>query len=494
MKEKRWTMRKPAFYLLAVVSLAVVGGFIATKPVLGVESESEKASIATLRQMGDTFAAIAETASEAVVSVRVSREMPQMNRQIPEQFRGQLPDMLERFFGAPGPESRQRSPRGGMRPFGQGSGFVITKDGYIVTNSHVVANGADVEVTVQFKDGREYDATVVGADESTDVAVLKIDANNLDTLPLGDSDDVRVGEWVLAIGAPFGLSHSVTAGIVSARGRGNVGIVDYADFIQTDAAINPGNSGGPLLNLDGEVIGLNSAILSRTGGNLGIGFAIPVNMVQYITDQLREDGTVSRGFLGVQIQNLDQNLSDWFGAAEGVLVASVTPDSPAEKAGLQRDDIITEYNGQPVTEMGSFRSRVATTPPGTRVEITIVRDGKNLQKRVTIGEMEDGEVVTADRGNGRTAEPIGLTVQNLTGDVAERLGLEGEEGVVVTKVEPGSKSAIAGLEPGMLIQEINRERVKNVKEFSEALEKADKDKTMLLLVTDGEGTWYVALD
>jgi len=305
-----------------------------------------------------------------------------------------------------------------------------------------------------------------------------------------------VGEWVIAIGNPFGLTHTVTSGIVSAKGRGNVGIVDYADFIQTDAAINPGNSGGPLLNLRGEVIGMNTAILSRTGGSLGIGFAIPVNMIKYVESQLRDTGSVERGYLGVSIQDLSSDLAQSFGVEEnrGVLVGDVQPDSPAAKAGLKRGDIIIEYDGFPVQEIGSFRSRVATTSPGKRVTMVILRDGKRQTITAVVGTLsseEAGAPATSSKPGERTE--LGLTVQNLTDDLAQRYGYEGDYGVIITEVAPGSAAAMAGITPGMLVQEVNRKRINNTRDFDAAIRESKTAKTILLLIKDGQYTRYVAI-
>ncbi|MFO7975155.1 MAG: trypsin-like peptidase domain-containing protein, partial [Candidatus Hydrogenedentota bacterium] len=360
--------------LTAALVLAVSGIFAipllvfepATNRVHGADKSQ---AIQTLKDFGDTFADVAEDASPAVVSIQVTREISSAQMQM-EDLPDIFPeDLLEFFFGPRGfgrqrPQPRERAPRGRQRrrrvPMGQGSGFIISKDGYIVTNNHVVGRVEDGTINVRLSDGREFEAELVGNDPKTDVALIKVDASDLPTLPLGDSDEMKVGEWVLAIGNPFGLTHTVTAGIVSASGRGNVGIGGegfYADFIQTDAAINPGNSGGPLINLDGEVVGMNTAIYSRTGGSMGIGFAIPINMITYVEKQLRETGTVTRGQLGVVIQPLTQELAESFGVDEGrgILIGQVMEGTAADKADLKQGDIIVEYDGQPVGDLNSFR-------------------------------------------------------------------------------------------------------------------------------------------
>jgi serine protease Do len=326
------------------------------------------------------------------------------------------------------------------------------------------------------------------------VAVIKIDAANLPVLQLGDSDALEVGDWVLAVGSPFGLSHSITAGIVSAKGRSSVGIADYENFIQTDAAINPGNSGGPLVDVDGRVVGMNTAIFSRSGGYMGIGFAIPINMIKTIRDQLIEHGSVIRGYLGVAIQNLTSELAQSFNleGQKGALVAGVTKDSPAEKSGLKQGDVIIEFAGKPVVEIGDFRNQVAMTPPGTDKKMTVIRDGKRQTLEVTIGKLP-GEEEEGTKEPSAVSE-LGLTVQPLTRELAQQLGFVGEEGVIVSGVSPGSAAAEAGIRPGFLVQEVNRRPVKTPAEFRQAVANTPKGGTVLLLLKDGESSLYVALE
>jgi serine protease Do len=289
----------------------------------------------------------------------------------------------------------------------------------------------------------------------------------------------------------------VTSGIVSARGRGNVGIVDYADFIQTDAAINPGNSGGPLLDMSGEVVGMNTAIVSRTGGSNGVGFAIPINMVKFITDQLREHGSITRGFLGIGIQNLTPDLAKWFGIdqSQGVLIAEVSKDSPADHAGLERDDVIVDYNGKPVEEIGAFRSHIATTVPGSNVELGIVRGGKHLTKTLKAGGLPAEKMAsTGNTPQEAGAEDLGLAVQGMTDDMAKRLGYEGESGVVVSQVAPGSEAARAGVKPGDLVREVNKKEINNPRDFQQALQHDSRAHKALLLVQEGQASRYVTLN
>lgn len=500
-------------YLLPVTVTAVVLGLLSAPifvfdPVSRVVHGADRSeAIQTLKDFGDAFALVAEDASPAVVSIQVVREVA------PAQMRG-FPgdlfpeDLFEFFFGPRGfgrrrPDQRERAPRERQEPrrvpMGHGSGFVIDSSGYIVTNSHVIGEGDAVEISVTLADGREFEAELVGADPETDVALIKIDAEGLPTLTLGDSDAIKVGEWVLAIGNPFGLTHTVTAGIISARGRGDVRIVEYADFIQTDAAINPGNSGGPLINLDGEVIGMNTAIYSRTGGSMGIGFAIPTNMIRYVEQELREYGKVTRGQIGVVIQPMTADLAESFGidTTDGILIGQIMPDSPAEEAGLERGDVILEFEGERIDDMSSFRWNVASTTPGTEVELLVLRDGQELTKTVVIGTRDPEALAAVDPGEerdpARIQRELGVTVQNLTEDIAGELGYEGEQGVVVTGVEPGSPAAMAGIRAGNLIQEVNREQIQDVDDFEEAVKDARERRSVLLLVYDGQYSRYVAL-
>lgn len=487
-----------AVVVAAAAALGVAGMlFWNPTPTLGADEQS---GIATLRETAQTFAAIAERTSPAVVNIQVEREM-RARASGPRnfQFFGD-PDFFERFFGfpfpqVPGPGEGDGAPR--VVPFGQGSGFIISEDGYIVTNHHVVGQADKVRVTLL--DGREFEAKIVGTDPPTEIALIKIDAKGLPTLPLGDSDAVKVGDWALAIGNPFGLSHTVTAGIISARGRSNIGIVGqesggvgYEDFIQTDAAINPGNSGGPLVNLDGQVIGVNTAIVTRSGGYQGIGFAIPINMVKYVTKELREKGSVTRGYLGVWIQDMSPEMAEWFGTREGIVVSTVEPDSPAGKAGLQKDDVIVEIDGNPVKDTGTFRAKVATTSPGSKINLTVLRGGERKHLTVTVGGKESTQLASAQPSSGGAAG-LGISVQNLTGELAQQFGYENEKGVVITQVDPNSDAARKGVSPGMLIIEVNRQPVRNTAEFERALQQTGGKQSVLLRIKDQQGTRYVAI-
>jgi len=341
-------------------------------------------------------------------------------------------------------------------------------------------------------DGREFDAKVVGSDEKTDVAVLKIsDAKNVKAARLGDSDALQVGDWVVAIGNPFGLSETVTAGIVSAKGR-VIGEGPYEDFIQTDASINPGNSGGPLLDMQGNVIGINTAIFSQSGGNIGIGFAIPVNLVKTVASQIREHGKVVRGWLGVTIQQVTPGLAQSFGleAAEGALVADVQKDSPADDAGIQRGDIIVDYNGKHLDRAHQLPTLVAESNIGETIPVTVLREGKRKTLKVKVVQIPEAQLATE---SSKTTTEWGLSVTDLTPVLRQRFDLEEDSGVVVTQVEPGSVADEAGIQPGDVITEVNRERVENVRDYEKAIAKVDEKAHLLLLLRRQGQSLFVAI-
>ncbi len=453
-------------------------------------------SIDTLRQMGKAFAQIAEKASPAVVGIKAEKTVTQDYPTIRDwpfgdPFDPFEDDLFDYFFRRRSP--RRRSPQPRARQLAKGSGFIISANGYILTNNHLVGEADEDGVTVTLADGRELTAKIIGTDPDSEVAVVKIDADNLPILELADSGALEVGEWVIAIGNPFGLSHTVTAGIVSAKGRSGVGLTTYEDFIQTDAAINPGNSGGPLLNLNGKVVGINTAIISRSGGNMGIGFAIPINMAKAVYDQLVDSGTVIRGYLGVAIQSLTPQLADSFSLkdAKGVLISEVNEGSAAEKAGLKQGDIVVEFEGQPIEKVNVLQNRVAMLKPGTKAKIVVLRDGERKTFTVKLGKRPTPAQIAKARSD--TLEQLGLIVQNLTDDLAERLGYQGLTGVVATRAEPGSTAALAGITPGTLIMEVNRKPVKNTKDFNEAIEKAAEQGTVLLLIRNERYTRFVVL-
>ncbi len=450
---------------------------------------AKDSNIELLSRMSDAFASIVKKVEPAVVFVQVSKTIKGGGSVAGDPFGLFNDPFFQRFFG-PQFQPRRRAPRK-FKQMGQGSGFIISSDGYIMTNNHVVG-GAD-EIDVKLSDGRKFKAKVVGTDPKSDVAVIKIDAKNLPVIPLGDSEKLEVGEWVLAIGNPFGLAHTVTVGVVSAKGRSHLGINDYEDFIQTDAAINPGNSGGPLINIRGEVVGMNTAIFSRSGGSMGIGFAIPVNMAKAVKDQLIKNGKVIRGWLGVIIQDIDEDLAESFGlkSSEGVLIAEVSPDSPAAKGGLKQGDVILKLNGKPVNDVGELRNKIALTAPGTKVRFEILRNGKKKTIEVKIGEQPDSRIVS--KANHQLLGKLGLVVQDLTPELAQQFGYKEGQGVLVAEVEAGSPAASVGIRPGQLIEETNRVPVHNMKEFLEALKLSEKTGRVLFRIRDGEYGRYVAI-
>jgi serine protease Do len=414
----------------------------------------------------------------------------------PLPFDDQFPfgdEFFKRFFGERFPGMpRQQMPQQERRTLGQGSGFVFaSRDGlladktYILTNNHVV-DGAE-RIRVRLQDGREFDAEITGRDPQSDVAVIEIPTGGVPPLKLADSAKLEIGEWVMAIGNPFGLRHTVTVGVVSAKGRTTLGINDYEDFIQTDAAINPGNSGGPLVNLDGEVAGMNTAIFSRSGGYMGVGFAIPSNLVGAVANQLIETGKVTRGYLGIVIQQLTQDLAESFGLdqLQGVLIAQVAAGSPAAAAGLRQGDLILSYQGEAVRNVGAFRNRVALTPPGSQAQITVLRDGRRLTLTATIGTLTEDKLAAMGSATAQDAEALGVTVQTITPQLAEQFDAQPGEGVVVTQVEPGSIAAVAGLELGTVILQVNREPVRDAAGFKRAVEQSPGDRVLLLVRKGG---------
>ena len=406
-------------------------------------------------------------------------------------------DMLRRFFGDQFDSRSSRRTFRAPRQEGVGSGVIVSKDGYILTNNHVV-DGAD-EVRVTLQDGREFTAKVIGRDPKTDVAVIRVDAKDLPVVPMADSDKVEVGDVVLAIGNPFGIGQTVTTGIVSATGRtGAIGL-DYEDFIQTDAAINPGNSGGALVDSDGRLIGINTAILSRSGGNQGIGFAIPANLARDVMEGLVKEGHVTRGYLGVMIQDVTPALAKEFKLKEphGALVGDVTPDSPAAKAGLKSGDIIVEFDGKNVTDSHHLKLEVARVQPGHEAPIKVLRDGSTKSFEVTVREMPGTERLAKNDSTGKHDDEgtlNGVTVGDLDRNARQQFDLpQNVKGVVVTDVAQDSAAAEAGLRPGDVIQEINRKPVKTAEDAVKLTENTDS-KTTLLRVWRNGGSHFVVVD
>ena len=471
-----------------VISTLLILLFISPISVFAEDSDS----IAILRRMGKAFASIAEKTSPAVVSLKTERTV---TREYPSRREGPFSEPFSdpfEFFFRRSPRQRQQPRRYREPRTAQGSGFIISADGYILTNNHMVEEAE--KVSIELTDGRKFTAKIIGADSDSDVAVVKIDADDLPYLELADSDALEVGEWVLAIGNPLGLTHTVTAGIVSAKGRSGFGLADFENFIQTDAAINFGNSGGPLINLDGKVVGINTAI-AGSSGNIGLGFAIPINMAKHAYEQLREGGTVERGYLGIGMGFLTDETAPFFGLkknAKGVLISEVLEDSAADKAGLRHNDVIIELNGEPIESREAFRNQVAMLKPGTRINLVVWRDKKRKAIAVKLGKRPSTEEITGNLSP-ETINKLGFSVEDLTSEIAERYGYKGLSGVVVKEVESGSQAEQKGIAPGALIIEVNQQRVRNTREFNEEIKKARKEGSALLYVKWRRYTLYIPL-
>jgi serine protease Do len=444
------------------------------------------------------FTDVAKAVTPAVVNITtVTVERVSDGRDSQDELR----ERMEEFFGGPnGPFGPRgfRGPQGppeprGHRGGGQGSGVIVSPEGYILTNNHVIDQAR--EVTVTLPDKREYKGKIVGTDPKTDLAVVKIEGQNLPTVAWGDASKLQVGEYVLAVGNPFGLNSTVTLGIVSALGRGRMGITQYEDFIQTDAAINPGNSGGALVNTKGELVGINTAIFSQTGGYQGVGFAVPTSMSKPIYESLIKNGKVVRGYLGIGIQDLNQDLAKSFGLkdAKGALVSDVKEDSPADQAGLKQGDVLMSYQRTPVEDAVALQRMVTRTVVGTKVPVKVVREGHEKELTVTIGEQPDNTKTAKTETGEKDYAFAGVAVQDLDRDTAKELGIKGKtHGVVVTSVEPDSGAEKAGLMPGDVIREINRQPVKSVKDFEKVSSAVKKGENVLILVNRRGASLFIS--
>ena len=453
-----------------------------------VAADVDTNGIETLRKTSKAFSGVAKQATPAVVAVQVRTKIQPRSMG----FGSGSPfddDFFERFFGRRSPGRQQ--PSEPQYQVGQASGFIISSDGYVLTNNHVI-EGAD-EITIVMGGGQKYqDVKLIGSDDKSDVALLKIeDVDDLPFLELGDSDELEIGEWVIAIGNPFGLTETLTVGVVSAMGRQVSGEEVYQDFIQTDAAINPGNSGGPLLNLDGKVIGINSAIITGDGGYMGIGLAVPVNMAKSIKQQLIETGQVQRGYVGIGMQPIEPEMVDFFNLedSKGALITRVIEDGPADKAGLKKDDVIIKIGDKKVEDTQDVFNIIGFIAPDTEVEFVIIRNGKQKKVEVKVGSKADSELAdTSDLG-----KKFGLSVRTIDEDIADQYKAEEGVGVVVIEVKPGSPAARAGIREGMVILEVNRIEVSDVGEFNKAIEESEENKKALLLVKTGRYAQYVVL-
>ncbi|HVM97070.1 MAG TPA: DegQ family serine endoprotease [Candidatus Acidoferrales bacterium] len=452
----------PRYYLHAILAL----------------SAAVASTAHAVNMVPESFSSVAKQAKPAVVNIFSTRVV-----RVPGSTGDPAEDFFRQFFG-------QGLPYRAFRQQSLGSGFIISADGYVVTNAHVV--GQAEQIRVKLTNREEYDAKLVGMDQKTDVALIKIKPRGeLPVLPLGNSEALEVGDWVVAIGNPFGFSATVTAGIVSAKDR-VIGAGPYDDFIQTDASINPGNSGGPLLDLKGEVIGINSAIYSRSGGNVGIGFAIPINLARKIIDELRGGGRVARGWIGVNTQDMSSEIAESLGLdrARGALVTDVTPEGPADRAGIERGDVIVAVNGSAIEESRQLGVRLAETPIGKSAELTVLRNGKELALAVTVGEQPGTQArnkPSLRRGG------WGLSVADLTADLMRRFDIpRGVRGAMISEVVPGGAAEAAGLQPGDVIRQVNRQPVTSARSCQQAFERAG-DK-LLLLIQRGESSGYLVVE
>ncbi|WP_218314851.1 DegQ family serine endoprotease [Halomonas sp. 18071143] len=436
------------------------------------------------------FTVLVEEAAPGVVNISTTRTVQRSSSPSIQGFGGQdIPEIFRHFFG----DSFPAPPSGGQGRSQErqslGSGFIISEDGYVMTNAHVVQD-AD-EILVRLNDRRELPAELIGSDVQTDVALLKIDASDLPVLTLGDSDELKVGEWVAAIGSPFGFDHSVTAGIVSAINR-TLPRDAYVPFIQTDVAINPGNSGGPLFNLEGEVVGINSQIFTRSGGFMGLSFAIPINVAMDVASQLREDGQVNRGWLGVMIQPVSRDLAESFGMSEaiGALIADLDPEGPAAQGGLQAGDVILEVNGEEVDRSSTLPRLIGRVAPGSDVELTLMRDGEQVTETIELGSWPDAQgVEQASSSNNQMR--LGVAVAEVDEATRERLNITG--GVEVRQVEPDSVAAQAGLRPGDILVSLDHRSVASADELMRIVEALPTDRAIpLRLYRDGRSL-FVAL-
>jgi serine protease Do len=484
-------MRNRRWYSVILLLIVVLVGTMYVKSKLASEESSFYATNVNVKKVAfdkglPSFSELVKEVKPSVVNISTTTVFK--GPDVQERFSGQQNpfkdffgnDFFEKFFGdMPRKEFKQRS---------LGSGFIIDRDGYILTNNHVVEKA--VSIKVKLSDEKEYDAKVIGKDAKTDIALIKIDAkHDLPVAAFGDSNSLEVGDWVIAIGNPFGLEQTVTAGIVSAKGR-VIGAGPYDDFIQTDASINPGNSGGPLFNLKGEVVGINTAIVS---GGQGIGFATPINVAKEMLSQLKSKGKVARGWLGVVIQKITPEIAKGFGLkeSEGALVSDVMEQSPAEKAGIKRGDIIISFNGKKIKDMDMLPRLVGGTEIGKQAKVGIIRDGKNLEVNVTIEEMKEESAQISKKPE--VEKDFGLVVQNITPDIAKHLSIKDKKGVIVTDVQPGSPAQNVDIRSGDIIKEINRKPVRNTTDFKDAMKRGNVKEGIVLLVKRENMTFYIVL-
>jgi serine protease Do len=494
-------LNKKRFYLSAVFILIIgifagliISSHIGVIGTVPAKSQVSPKSIDILTQLSDAQSEVAALATPSVVNISTTRVVKSHDEVPLDLFDDPF---FRRFFGDQLPRPNIPKER---KEQSLGSGVIVSEDGYIVTNNHVIEKAQEIKVLLSNK--RDYKARMVGADPKTDIAVIKIDAKGLQALPWGDSNKLRVGEIVFAIGNPFGLNQTVTMGMISAVGRANVGIADYEDFIQTDAAINPGNSGGALMNARGQLIGINTAILSKTGGYQGIGFAVPSSMARQVMDSLVKYKKVVRGWLGVSIQEVTSDLAEEFGVEDlkGALVSGVLKGSPAEKAGIKQGDVILQYNGKIVEDTGHLRNMVSQTPIGTQVKVMLLRQKKEIDTEVAIAELPkkiaDASGQAPDEAPDReeSGALTGLAVQELTPNMARRLGIdEQEKGVVVIKVDPDSRIYESGIRPGDIILQINKKNVETLDDYRTAVSRLKAKERALMLIRRNREDLFVTI-
>lgn len=488
---RKWRVQALLILVIGAAAVALISYHAHARMLPGPEISVQQRPINTLRDFNQAFIDLAAMVKPAVVTVSTEKTLTYRSSQFGSPFAG---DPFFNFFFGPRGNQQQQQPKE-YRQRGLGSGVIVSADGYILTNNHVV-DDADT-IYVRTSDGRDHSARVIGVDPKTDIAVLKIDGSDLDYMPIGNSDKLQVGEMVLAIGSPMSenLAQTVTQGIVSAKGRSNVGLADYEDFIQTDAAINPGNSGGPLVNLDGELVGINTAIASQSGGFQGIGFAVPSNMAERVMNSLISQGKVIRGWLGVSIQDVSETMASAMGLKEpsGALVGDVMPDSPAEKAGMKSGDVIVGLSGQTIANTAELRNAIAATAPGTKVKLDIIRDDNKQEVSVALGEQPaDGSELAGSQG---LQELLGFSFTTIDRDLAGKYGIDGSySGAVVTGIDENSSAYGAGLRVGDLIQAAQRQRVSTADDLAKIFANGKKGDTVLLRIMRNGRGFFVAFE
>jgi serine protease Do len=468
-------------------SFVTVLAIVALVAVVGSPISAAADPLSVIKELDQAYVEIAKKVSPTVVRVSSTKSIPTSSNQGLEPFFKQFPFFP---FGQPLPKEFHKHHRSLETLLG--SGFIVSPDGLIMTNNHVVKDMKEIKVTLPGK--REYNAKLVGADPESDIALIRIKAKNLPTVTWGDSSKLRVGEIVVAVGNPFGLSGTVTKGIVSATGRTNVGIIGYEDFIQTDAPINPGNSGGPLVNIKGDVVGVNTAIATESGGYMGVGFAIPSNSAKLVMDQLLKFGKVERGLLGVKIQDLNEALAKSFGRTDtsGALVAQVVPESPAEKAGIKTGDIILEFNGQPVGGASELKNLVGQTKPGSTSDLKIWRNKKTIDVKVKLGELTAKTLESQQPSVSEVSKDLGITVEKVPPQQASKLHLKEGTGLQIKEVNPDERGAAMGLRSGDIIIEVDGTSITSVSQFSDLVAKAKKNGVIRMMVQRGTATIYLA--